>query len=100
MSLPLLSINPFFFIDMQAFIHPGLAHFFWSIRQISGVSAVFSPYQTCNGTLTSNLNHEMTYQDHGRHLYFYDMAGCGLVHMCGEKNFADVVLLCTIDRLY
>ena len=71
-------------VYLQAFIHPGLAYFFWSTHKVTDLSSLFSPYQSCNGTLTSTINHEMTYKSGRVSFAFYDLAGCGLVHVCGE----------------
>ena len=71
-------------VYLQAFIHPGLAYFFWSTHKVTDLSLLFSPYQSCNGTFTSTINHEMTYKSRGVSFAFYDLAGCGLVHVCGE----------------
>jgi Amt family ammonium transporter len=68
---------------MTAFIHPGLAYFFWSSHKVTDLSSLFSPYQSCNGTFTSTINHEMTYTYGEVRFAFYDLAGCGLVHVCG-----------------
>ena len=71
---------------LQAFIHPGLAYFFWSSHKVTDLSSLFSPYQSCNGTFTSTINHEMTYTYGEVRFAFYDLAGCGLVHVCGEQS--------------
>ena len=71
---------------LQAFIHPGLAYFFWSTHKVTDLSSLFSPYQSCNGTFTFTINHEMTYTYGEVPFAFYDLAGCGLVHVCGEQS--------------
>ena len=67
----------------QGFIHPGLANIFWSLPQTESDAAVFSPYHSCNGTPTANRNHELIFTKEEDPLYFFDLAGCGVVHVCG-----------------
>lgn len=70
----------------QAFIHPSLARIFWS-SSVSPGPFVWSPYETCNGTFTATFDHRFTSiesEDLGVRFVFFDFAGSGLVHVCGE----------------
>jgi ammonia channel protein AmtB len=46
-------------------------------------TAVFSPYHSCNGTNTAHRDHQFLFASGGESFYFFDLAGAGVVHVCG-----------------
>ena len=78
----------------QAFIHPGLARFFWSSARSDPYGLTLSPYEYCNGTFTAAQNHSFSFHqsDNLGEFVFIDFAGSGLVHLCGK--------MCSVMSLY
>ena len=78
----------------QAFIHPGLARFFWSAARSDPYGLTLSPYEYCNGTFTAAQNHSFSFHqsDNLGEFVFIDFAGSGLVHLCGK--------MCSVMSLY
>ena len=75
--------------NLQAFIHPSLARFFWSAARSDPAAMTWSPYEYCNGTFTATSSHSFTFFPSGTNLgdfVFIDFAGSGLVHLCGKRN--------------
>ena len=54
---------------------------------------MWSPYETCNGTFTATFDHRFTSiesEDLGVKFVFFDFAGSGLVHVCGEQSTTSI----------
>jgi Amt family ammonium transporter len=66
---------------MTAVIHPGVANVFWSLHQYNSDTPVLSPYHSCNVSAVKDSG--LVIRTGRDPIYFFDLAGCGVVHVCG-----------------